>query len=199
MTREVRQSFFLMEGVMARKTWVRTGVRIGPTTISADAGRGAFAPTGRVTRKASFIGVYRARSWRRACEDSEYRGTNDYTFQIGSWRASPGKKIDLADYKMMAVQEPPPGVTANCVFIFFSKAGQIGASPSSRSIALVALYAARDLAPGEELFAHYGNSKNRSYDVGNPAVLYQYEIPPTEYPAQWTLGNIAAADGWRPR
>ena len=74
---------FLMESLMARKTWVRTGVRIGSTTISADAGRGAFAPTGRVTRKASFIGVYRARSWRRACGDSEYRSVElweDRTF-----------------------------------------------------------------------------------------------------------------------
>jgi hypothetical protein len=189
-----------MDLLLAMKAWVRPGVFVDSTTISADkGGRGAFAPRHGVTRKASFIGVYRATNWRRSSGDSKYRGSNDYTFQVGSWRAAPGKKLNLASFKMMAVQEPPEGVTANCAFIFFSKAGQVGAPMAkSASIALVALYAARDLAPGEELFAHYGDDKNRSYEVGAPAELFKYEIPATEYPVHWTLHG-AAADGWRPR
>ena len=189
-----------MHALLNRKSWVRPGIRVGPTTISADAdGCGAFAPECRVTSAASFLGVYRAPCWRRAPDDHPYRGDNDYTFQVGGWRAAPGRDVNLAEYKMMAVQDPPAGVTANCVFVFFSKAGQIGAKlPKSAGVALVALYAARDLVSGEELFAHYGGSKHRSYEVGHPATLYQYQIQESEYPTNWNLGT-ANADGWRPR
>ena len=63
---------------------------------------------------------------------------------------------------MMAIQEPPPGTAANCHFIFYSKAGEIGApGTKSKAIAHVAVHAARDLEPGEELFVHYGDAKAR--------------------------------------
>lgn len=50
--------------------------------------------------------------------------------------------------------------------------------PTSSRVALVALYAARDLVPGEELFVHYGEDMGRNYEVGEPAPdLLKYEIP----------------------
>ena len=189
-----------MQAMMSERCWVRPGVRVFPTTISEDPdGRGAFAPTLGVTRRCSFLGVYRARHWRRASDDHPYRGVNDYTMQIGGWRAACQAPVQLSDYKMLAVQEPPHGVTANAAFLFFSKAGDIGADlPASHGVALVALYAARDLDPGEEILVHYGPDKHRDYPVGIPAKICKYEIPKSEYPSQFVHGN-AVADGWRPR
>ena len=36
-------------------------------------------------------------------------------------------------------------------------------------VALVAVYAARDLEPGEELFVHCGPEKGRDHEIGEPA------------------------------
>ena len=187
-----------MQDVMNRKSWVRSGVALHPTTVVADSGGlGAFAPTHEYTLRGSFLGVYRAPSWRRASPDSKYRGKSDYVMQVGLWRAAPrscDKTPNLADFKMMAVQEPPPGTEANCQFVYFSQAGQINAPlPKSRGVSLVALYATRDLEPGEELFALYGKDKARNYKVGLPgAALHKYEIPCSEYPGQWLVDATAA-------
>ena len=66
-------------------------------------------------------------------------------------------------------------------------------------IALVAVYAARDLVPGEELFAHYGDDIGRDYAVGDPAPeLFKYELPTDELPYNWLLpGAKALRDGYR--
>ena len=149
---------------MNRKSWVRTGVHLCPTTVVANPGGfGAFAPLREMTPRASFLGVYTAPAWRRARPDSKYRGESDYVMQVGFWRAAPRpreKDPNLARFKMMAVQEPPPGTEANCKFIYFSKAGDINAPFGKNTpISLVALYSTRDIEPGEELFAHYGEDK----------------------------------------
>ena len=102
---------------------------------------------------------------------------------------------------MMAIQEPPINTEANCVFVYFSKAKEIGAQrPKGKRVSAVAVYAARDLRPGEELFVHYGSSKARDYNVGEPASdpVYKYEIKPEEYPCAWLQpGCFAPMDGWR--
>ena len=51
--------------------------------------------------------------------------------------------------------------------------------------AQVALYSAREIAPGEELFAHYGTAYEplRDYSVGEAAVVRKRDIPATQYPA----------------
>ena len=46
---------------------------------------------------------------------------------------------------MMAMQEPPAGMEANCQFVYFSRAAEINAPvPSSRSVSLVAVYTPED-------------------------------------------------------
>ena len=65
----------LMQDVMNMKNWVRSGVRLGPTTVAADSkGLGAFAPSQEMIPRGSFVGVYRAPFWRRAAPHSAYRG-----------------------------------------------------------------------------------------------------------------------------
>ena len=153
-----------METAMNKKMWVRPGVCTAPTTIGADVGGfGAFAPSDKPTRRGAFIGTYTADRWRRASGENPYMGNNDYVLQVGEWRASPTtNRPDVARNMMMAIQEPPPGKVANCHFIFYSKAGDIGAQcAKSKSVACVAVHAARDLDAGEELFIHYGDSKGR--------------------------------------
>lgn len=122
--------------------------------------------------------------------------------QVGLWRLTPtdlGKQCpDLCSYPMAAVQEPPQHRQANCTFMAFYKPSDIGIIRQPGSIAFVALYAARDLAAGEELFVHYGNDKNRDYPVGLPAPnLNKADIPPTEYPHHWLAGLPPHADAWR--
>ena len=55
--------------------------------------------------------------------------------QCGPWRAFPNlrkrKKPDLAMHPMMAINDPPPGITANCHFKYFCRAGDIGVAPKS--------------------------------------------------------------------
>ena len=112
--------------------WVRPGVFIDATTIPEDAqGQGAFAPRGSITRKSSFLGVYRATKWR--VQKRRYSGNNDYVMQCGDWLAMPQGRIrklkgrviarlekpDLGIYPICAVQEPPAGTTANCHFVAF--------------------------------------------------------------------------------
>ena len=132
-----------MQDLMNSKSWLRPGVTIGPTTVVDDsAGFGAFAPAWQITSRAAFMGVYRAPHWRRASGDHRYRGKSDYEIEVGSWRAGMGRRADinLADYKMMALQEPPVGTDANCVFVYFANAGDIGAPlPKSRAVSLVAV------------------------------------------------------------
>ena len=197
-----------LDGPHHRKSWVRNGVSIGKTTVVDNPGGfGAFAPQHSKTSRGAFIGVYRASTWRRAPMGTTYRGNCDYVMQVGNWRAAsahgrrrPESQLNLADFKMMAVQEPPPGKEGNCQFIFFGRAGDIGAPMcKSRAVALVALYATRDLEPGEELFVHYGEDKRRSYCVGLPGRrLNKHEITRSEYPDKWLLTAMHAnSDGWR--
>ena len=62
----------------------------------------------------------------------------------------------------------------------------------------VALYTARDVLPGEELFVHYGDDKNRDYETGEKApALYKYEIDQEELPANFVAGRVPMADGFR--
>jgi len=194
-----------MQNLAGKKSWVRPGVVTGPTTVGEDpTGLGAFAPDWETTPRAAFIGVYRAPQWRRASGMTEYRGTSDYVMQVGAWRAGPRvvrQKTypNLADFKMMALQEPPAGKEANCQFMYFSRADEINAPiAKSRAVSLVAVYTTREIEPGEELFVYYGAAKARDYDVGSPGPeLFKYEIPRQEYPHAWRGGMEAAADGWR--
>ena len=173
-----------MQAVMNSKAWVRRGVTIGKTTVAADPGGiGVFAPELERTPRAAFIGVYRAPHWRRAAGAAAYRGKCDYVMQVGGWRAGPRvmrkkpSRPNVSDFKMMAMQEPPAGMVANCQFVYFSRAAEINAPvPSSRSVSLVAVYTARELEPGEELFVHYGAGKARDYEVGSKCPeLFKYE------------------------
>jgi len=178
------------------KYWVRPGVTLGRTTIEADEGGvGAFAPMHPAATRGAFLGVYRADYW-KPCGKRRYGGRNDYVMEVGEWRAVPKMsgsdgKPDLAKCAMLAIQEPPAGGQANCVFFAFYAARDIGvAGPGGRPIASVAVYAARDLLPGEELFVHYGDGKARDYDVGEPAArLLKKEIAADELPCAWLPGS----------
>ena len=202
-----------MLALSGMQRWVRPGVFIDATTIKEDAqGLGAFAPRGGITRKSSFLGVYRATNWR--VQKRRYSGNNDYVMQCGDWLAMPQGRIckrkgrviarlatpDLGMYPICAVQEPPAGTTANCHFVAFYTPRSIGVA-GSFPIECVALYAARDLQSGEELFVHYGDSKTRSYDVGTSAPpVFKKDIPDNETPGNWLPpGMPALADGWRRR
>ena len=192
-----------MQALCNSKRWIRPGVKLGPTTIGADPGGiGAFAPIPHVP-VGSFLGVYRAGLWTET--QSLYRGTNSYVMQAGLWRIMPRIRSNgndtpnLAQFPILAVQEPPVGTRANCIFMTFHSAGEIGAPyPKSKRVECVALYSARDLAPGEELFVHYGDAKHRHYDVGEPPEkeLFKYKINPAELPGRWLLGD-ALDDGYR--
>ena len=75
-----------MLALSGMQQWVRPGVFIDATTITEDAqGLGAFAPRGSITRKSSFLGVYRATKWR--VQKRRYSGSNDYVMQCGDWLA----------------------------------------------------------------------------------------------------------------
>ena len=95
------------------------------------------------------------------------------------------------------VNKPPPHVHANCQFVVCSRA-DLGLHGKGPAVTAVALYAARDLEPGEgarvdelrmcapnpidglccvraslsagvaELFVHYGDDKARNYVCGLP-------------------------------
>ena len=99
---------------------MRRGLRIAPTSVSADVnGFGLFAPKNEELPRGSFLGVYTADSWRWASMDSPYRGTNEYVMQVGMWRASPkirfqSPRVNVHRSMVMAIQEPPEGVAANC-------------------------------------------------------------------------------------
>ena len=63
----------------------------------------------------------------------------------------------------------------------------------------MAVYAARDLVPGEELFAHYGDDIGRDYAVGDPAPeLFKYEVPTDELPYNWLLPGAKALSAGTP-
>ena len=107
----------------ARKRWLRPGIVIWPTTVSADpGGMGAFAPAGGLGR-GKFIGMYCADNWWRAPIMTPYRGRNKYVMQVGDFRCGPrlkgiSKRADTHRFPVMAVQEPPVEgngkSTANC-------------------------------------------------------------------------------------
>ena len=71
--------------------------------------------------------------------------------------------------------------------------------PKKGRVALVAVYAARDLVPGEELFVHYGDDIGRGYAVGDPApAVFKYEITAEELPYNWLPPcSNALRDGYR--
>jgi len=194
-----------MQDLCNLKHCIRPGVRVTRTSVVADAsGFGLYAPENEDLERGSFIGVYSGDSWRWAGMGGAYRGKNNYVMQVGAWRtspkmSSPSMQVNIHKYKMMAMQEPPPGVTANCQFVYFSRASDIGADVSkSKSISCVAAYTACAVAAGKELFVHYGDEKNRDYDVGFSApVLYKKDIKDCEYPHVYTL-HCAPCDGWRP-
>ena len=136
--------------------------------------------------------------------ESAYRGTNEYVMQVGMWRASPkirlqSPRVNVHKFMVMAIQEPPEGVAANCQFIYFCRGGDIGANVAkSKSVSCVAAYTACAVAAGSELFVHYGDAKKRDYQVGFPApTLFKKDIEHREYPCKYTLG-FAPHEGWRP-
>ena len=180
-------------------------MRVKRTSVSSDAnGFGLYAVNEDLPR-GSFVGVYTAENWRWAGMDSAYRGTNDYVMQVGSWRASPktsssSKRVNVFKFKVMVIQEPPKCVAANCQFMYFSRAGDIGADVSkSKAISCVAAYTTSAVAAGSELYVHYGDSKKRDYEVGLEApLLYKKDINESEYPNMYALG-FAPREGWRPR
>ena len=153
----------------------------------------------------SLGGVYTADSWRWSSMESAYRGTNEYVMQVGMWRASPKihfqkpSRVNVHKFMVMAIQEPPQGVAANCQFIYFSRGGDIGAHVTkSKSVSCVAAYTACAVAAGSELFVHYGDAKKRDYQAGFPArTLYKKDIEHREYLCNYSLG-IAPHEGWRP-
>ena len=115
-------SFFfrcVMLALSSEQRWCRPGVTIGRTTVAADEnGFGAFAPENAEVKRGCFIGVYRASHWRRG-GGKRYTGANKYVMQVGQWRAYPGgvdkiRAVDVFQYPMCAVQDPPPAVAAHC-------------------------------------------------------------------------------------
>ena len=63
----------------------------------------------------------------------------------------------------------------------------------------MALYTARDVLPGEELFVHYGDDKVRGYKTGEPAPkLHKHEIEQGELPRNFlAIQGKPMADGFR--
>ena len=141
-------------------------------------GRGAFAPCGGITRRASFVGVYRTRCWRRGDRSTPLRRQerkNDYVFQVGSWRAAPSTgRPGLGRYPVMAIQEPPPNVDANCVPIFFSKACEIGApGKKSAPIACVAVYTRAMWSPARNCSSGMATTRRaKARGCANPNLLH---------------------------
>ena len=97
--------------------------------------------------------------------DAPYRGrrgayameTEDF-FIVPPAGSLPGELVDVFEYPASAVNEPPAGVDANCVFLRWFRIGDILSGPKADrgEVDLITLHAARDLLPGEELFASYG-------------------------------------------
>jgi hypothetical protein len=143
---------FIMQHTLEQNLWTRPGIMLRRTTVRADpSGNGAFAPS-HPTPPGAFIGMYRGHRWRPISGDHRYRGRDKYVMEMSGWRVSPSSTpagdVDLALYPLAAVQEPPAGITANCAFVPFFKASDIGL-PGHASIACVALYSARELHPAE--------------------------------------------------
>jgi hypothetical protein len=74
-------------------------------------------------------------------------------------------EIDYERYPLAAINEPPPGKTAN-VFVVEDVVYDF----EGRSFRLLALHTASNVAKDEELFWHYGGNYSRDYEVGTPAV-----------------------------
>ena len=174
--------------------WVRPGVHLARTTIEADGdGMGTFAPFSGCPR-GGFLGAYRGERWHRAT--TPYKGSNDYVMQIDDWRCIPNisakrRKQQLANLPIAAVQEPPAGIEANCVFVPFYDSQQLGVPGRKQRVASIALYAARELLSYEELFVHYGDGKKRNYEVGKAAKLLKKDIPEEELPCRWVYSAPA--------
>ena len=131
-----------MNTLISLARWVRPNVDVANTTISLDAGFGLFW-RGEPLPRGSFLGVYRGR-WRRVSGEGTYRGADRYVMEADGWRVTPlariGSSPDYAEHPIAAAQEPPPDRAANCVFIPFYKASDIGLAGGSCSIVCVALY-----------------------------------------------------------
>ena len=113
-----------------------------------------------------------------------------YVMEEGLWRWTPKlagqERADLAKYPAAAVQEPPQGEKADCVFVSFRSPQAIGLNPGG-AVTFVALYAAEDITANTELFVHYGKKRRRNYTPGAAAALHQNEneIRTSELPRCW--------------
>ena len=68
---------------------------------------------------------------------------------------------------------------------------------AARARSQVALHAARYIARGEELYAHYGTpfDTNRDYPVGEPADLRKRDMPITSCPSRSAAAMRCALEG----
>lgn len=176
---------------------MRPGIVVDESTILEDIGGFGLFTTDEKIPRGSFIGAYTApqKGWRYfdSSKVGTYNGKDSYVMQAGNWRWSPtcGRpRPDLGRYPLAAVQEPPVGTEANCIFIPFYDPRDIGASSGARLV-FVAVYTARDVEPFSELFVHYGDMKRRNYEVGSPApLLNKSDIAEAELPRQWTISQM---------
>ena len=104
--------------------------------------------------------------------------------------------MNVYEYRIAAVQEVPEGQVANVAFVRWFKVGDVLETPPdgiarNASADSVAMYAARDLYDGEELFAHYGSSYPRTWVSGRPSQISKKDLGPPRSSAA-----CVPADAW---
>ena len=166
---------------------------------SRSAERGLF--TTEPIPKGGFIGLYAG-----DFEDAEdNKAITEYTVSNGFFDITPScgeetcrkgvdPRPDAGMFPLAMVNEPPSGVTANCVMVDWTEPIKV-VYPLTKelkkyyttrggprwTVHCIAYHAARHINAGEEIFVHYGNSYGRKYTVGKPAFLYKNDWDDIEF------------------
>ena len=145
-----------------------------------------------VVKRGTFVGLYRGKWMRRTTQSSSYRGarrshameTDDFFIVPPRAGASAdAAHVNVYEYRIAAVQEVPQGEVANVTFVRWFKVGDVLETPPegiarNASADSVAMYAARDLYDGEELFTFYGSGYPRTWVTGRPSHISKSALGP---------------------
>lgn len=130
-------------------------------------------------RAGECIGLYRGR-WVHIRTEQPYRGRNRYVMEVDEFRVVPPcvagtARPNPAMYPIAMINEAPAWAMNNCQFVAWWTAAEVGLAINGAAVA-VAVHAAVDIAPGEELFVDYGKAygPNRTYERG-PAAPHLYK------------------------
>ena len=151
-------------------------------------------------KKGSFVGLYRG-EWKRRRSARSYDGARkSHAMETDDFFIVPPPAatdlVNVYEYRTAAVQEVPQGEVANVVFVRWFTVGDVLEEPPAgisrkASADSVALYAARDLYDGEELFTHYGSEYPRTWVAGRCGHLVKKDILPPRLAAAYV-----PADAW---